>query len=103
MNGKLKLVLKLPKSLQQDIRSNDSASAQPVKKRKRPQDQGVTQTIPHHSSHAAHGSQEAGAAVHPPKKSKLVVKLGSAPSGAQASADGKAQGQPSIKPRFTIK
>lgn len=104
MNGKPKVVLKLPKSLQQSIRNSDSATAQPVKKRKRPEEHGVAQTAPHHPSQAAQRSEDARAASHPPpKKSKFVVKLGSAASGAQASADGRNEGPPPIKPRFTIK
>lgn len=100
MNGKLKVVLKLPKSLQQGTASKDSAAAQPVKKRKRPEEHSASQTAAHQSSqpvHKSEGPQESG---HPPKKSKFVVKL---PSGGQGAIDGRSQEQPPSKPRLTVK
>ncbi len=100
MNGKLKVVLKLPKSLQQGTANKDSAAAQPVKKRKRPEEHNTSHTVAHQSSQAAQkseGPQERG---HPPKKSKFVVKL---PSGGQGANSARSQEQPPSKPRLTVK
>lgn len=100
MNGKLKVVLKLPKSLQQGTANKETAAARPVKKRKRPEEHSASQTVAHQSTQAVHkseGPQERG---HPPKKSKFVVKL---PSGGQGANDRRSQEQPPSKPRLTVK
>lgn len=103
MNGKLKVRLKLPKSLQHDSRSNDTATAQPSIKRKHPEEESASQTAQHQSSQVAYRSEGVQAAGNPPKKGKFVVKLGSAASGGPGNADFRSHGQPPIKPRLTIK
>ncbi|BDA45471.1 probable Bromodomain-containing protein 9 at N-terminal half [Coccomyxa sp. Obi] len=100
MNGKLKVVLKLPKSLQQGTSKTDSAAAQPVKKRKRPEEHSASQTVAQQSSQAEHKSEGPQDRGHPPKKSKFVVKL---PSGGQGAKDGRSQEQHPSKPRLTVK
>ena len=102
MNGKFKLILKLPKSLQQDSRPSDSGAAKAPKKRSHPGDEGNSNLAKHSSSQQQPHRGEEGSQ-GPAKKPKLVV-LG--PGGARPfgdAADGRPPGPAPIKQRLSIK
>ena len=102
MNGKFKLVLKLPKSFQQDSRPSDSGAAKTPKKRSHPGNEGHSNVARHSSSQQQPLGSEEGSQ-GPLKKPKLVVP---GPGGALPlgnAVDGRPPGPAPIKQRLSIK
>lgn len=102
MNGKLKLVLKLPKSLQQD-KGAPSAGTQSLKKRKSSEEAGNSQNQRQASSQTGLKREDGhSGGPGPAKKPKLVLHgPGSRPS--KDAADGRPPDQPPVKQRLSIK
>lgn len=103
MNGKLKLVLKLPKSLQQD--NNNSADAQlakPSKKRKHPEGERSSK---HASPASSQKAQKTGSQAHTSHAAGPGPSWPPVPdsNGARHRAEEAAKGQTTIKPRLHIK
>ena len=100
MNGNLKLVLKLPKSLQVNSRApGSSATAEQSKKRRQPEEAGISQGLKQASSHKEHEGQEPpGGAARPPKK----LKPAAGPRPPADIADGRPPGQAPVKKRLHI-
>ena len=103
MNGKLKLVLKLPKSLQPDKRAPGTAGAKPLKKRKTFEEGGNSQIQRQASSQTGHNREDGqSGGPGPPKKPKLFFHgPGSRPSA--ATTDDRPPDQAPIKQKLSIK
>ena len=97
MNGKPKLVLKLPKALQDDSKAANAQSVKPHKKRKQPEGEGKVHKVPEKSAPV---KQEPQGSVPAKKKFKVL-----GPGSLKPSSSGFANsaGPTFIKPRISVK
>ena len=98
MNGKPKLVLKLPKALQADSQASQPQSAKPQKKRKQPDSESVVQS---RADKPVAAQQQSQGSVPTVKKKFKVLGPGSLkPS---SSGFGTSSGAETFKPRISVK
>jgi hypothetical protein len=103
MNGKLKLVLKLPKSLQQDNNASDTTLVKPAKKRKRPEGDRSAHDVTSPSFQKTQRVGDAHGAAKASRAGASGAPLPEGANGARSTPEGAAEGQSAVKPRLHIK